>query len=76
MVGQNIPILTGQTASSGSNTNPFNTYTRQDVGITLAVRPQVSEGGSITMQVYQEVSAVDSTVDTSGGGLATKKNAP
>ncbi|KPC50304.1 type II secretion system secretin GspD [Amantichitinum ursilacus] len=73
MVGQNIPILTGQTASSGSNTNPFNTYTRQDVGITLAVRPQVSEGGAITMQVYQEVSGVDSTVNTSGGGLATKK---
>ncbi len=73
LVGQNIPILTGQTASTGSNTNPFNTYTRQDIGITLAVRPQVSEGGSITMQVYQEVSSIDSTVNTNGGGIATKK---
>ncbi|GGP24910.1 type II secretion system secretin GspD [Silvimonas amylolytica] len=73
MVGQNIPILTGQTASTGSNTNPFNTYTRQDIGITLAVRPQVSEGGTITMQVYQEVSSIDSTVNTNGGGIATKK---
>ncbi|MDR3426423.1 MULTISPECIES: type II secretion system secretin GspD [Silvimonas] len=73
MVGQNIPILTGQTASTGSNQNPFNTYTRQDIGITLAVRPQVSEGGTITMQVYQEVSDVDTTVNTNGGGIATKK---
>ncbi|MBB5189562.1 general secretion pathway protein D [Silvimonas terrae] len=73
LVGQNIPILTGQTASTGSNTNPFNTYTRQDIGITLAVRPQVSEGGSITMQVYQEVSSIDTTVNTNGGGIATKK---
>ena len=73
LVGQNIPIQTGTSSSSGANNSPFTTYTREDVGITLAVRPQVSEGGSITMQVYQEVSSVDTSVNTQGGGIATKK---
>lgn len=71
-VGQNIPIITGSQASSSNNTNPFVTVERKDVGIKLRVKPQVSEGGSITLNVYQEVSSVDNSVSTSGAGLATK----
>ena len=73
IVGQNLPFVTGTQAATGSNPNPFTTIDRKDVGITLKVKPQVSEGGSITMQVYQEVSSVDTTVNTQGAGLATKK---
>lgn len=72
-VGQNIPIVTGSyTTSSSGSTNPFTTVERKDVGIKLKVRPQVSDGGTITLTVSQEVSGVDSTVNTSGAGLATK----
>ncbi|WP_148715205.1 type II secretion system secretin GspD [Chitinolyticbacter meiyuanensis] len=73
MVGQNIPIITGTQSSTGSNPNPFTTVDREDIGITLKVRPQVSEGGTITMNVYQEVSSIDESVNTSGSGIATKK---
>jgi general secretion pathway protein D len=73
MVGQNIPILTGSyTTVSGSTTNPFQTVERRDVGIVLRIKPQISDSGSITLTVAQEVSSVDNTVDTAGAGLATK----
>ncbi|XZG71627.1 type II secretion system secretin GspD [Chitinibacteraceae bacterium HSL-7] len=73
MVGQNIPIITGTQSSTGSNPNPFTTVERQDIGVTLSVKPQVSEGGTITMTVYQEVSNVDDSVNTDGTGIATSK---
>lgn len=73
IVGQNVPFITGTQAATGSNSNPFTTIERKDVGIQLRVKPQVSEGGAITMQVYQEVSSVDTTVATGNAGLATKK---
>jgi general secretion pathway protein D len=73
MVGQNIPILTGSyTTISGSATNPFQTVERRDVGIVLKIKPQISDSGSITLTVAQEVSSVDHSVETAGAGLATK----
>ncbi len=60
VVGQNVPIITGSYAQTGSSTTvtPFQTYTRQDVGLTLRVRPQVSDNGIVKMQIYQEVSSI------------------
>ena len=66
MVGQNVPFVTGQfvtsaSAGAGANVNPFQTIERRDVGLTLRVRPQISEGGAIKLVIYQEVSSVEST---------------
>jgi len=59
IVGQNVPFVTGQytTAASGAN-NPFQTIERKDVGLSLSVRPQISEGGTVKMAIYQETSSV------------------
>ncbi|WP_269530764.1 type II secretion system secretin GspD [Chitinimonas sp. BJYL2] len=73
LVGQNIPIITGTQSSTGANQNPFTTVERKDVGIQLKVKPQVSEGGAITLSVSQEVSSIDASVSTNGTGIATKK---
>jgi general secretion pathway protein D len=73
LVGQNIPIVTGTQSSTGANQNPFTTVERKDVGIKLKIRPQISEGGAITLQVSQEVSSIDTSVNTQGTGIATKK---
>lgn len=74
VVGQNVPFVTGQytanNASAGA-VNPFQTIERKDVGLTLKVKPQISESGSVKMTIYQEVSSVDST--TSNAGLITNK---
>jgi general secretion pathway protein D len=58
LVGQNVPITTGEVLS-GNNNNPFRTIERQDVGIKLKVRPQINADGAITLFLRQEVSSVD-----------------
>jgi len=59
IVGQNVPFITGQyTTQASATVNPFQTIERRDVGLTLRVRPQISEGGAIKLVIYQEVSSV------------------
>ncbi|MBQ1784088.1 MAG: type II secretion system secretin GspD [Gammaproteobacteria bacterium] len=57
IVGQEVPILTGSTASS-SNSNPFQTISRQEVGVKLKVTPQINEGNAVQMEIEQEVSGI------------------
>ena len=70
IVGQNVPFITGQytTAASGgaAGVNPFQTIERKDVGLSLRVRPQISEGGTVKMAIYQETSAVQDTANAAG----------
>jgi len=77
VVGQNVPFITGSFAQAagvaGSAVNPFQTIERKDVGLTLRVRPQVAEGGSIKLGIYQEVSSVDQTTLTNASGVTTNK---
>jgi general secretion pathway protein D len=74
IVGQNVPFVTGQytTAASGgtAGVNPFQTIERKDIGLSLRVRPQISEGGTVKMAIYQETSAIQSTTTS---GLITSK---
>lgn len=60
VIGQNVPIITGSYAQTGSTATvtPFQTVSRQDVGLTLRVRPQISETGIVKMQIFQEVSSI------------------
>jgi len=74
LVGQNVPFITGQFAQPGQApgaVNPFQTFERRDVGLQLRVRPQVSEGGSVRLAIYLEVSSV--VPGTVQGGLITNK---
>ena len=76
VVGENVPFITGQFTNTGtSTTSPFQTIERKDVGITLRIRPQIGESGSVRMTIYQEQSAVESTTaaGTSNAGPSTTK---
>jgi general secretion pathway protein D len=67
IVGQNVPFITGQfTSAASAAINPFQTIERRDVGLTLRVRPQISEGGTIKLVIYQEVSRVEDTSNPAG----------
>jgi general secretion pathway protein D len=71
-VGKNVPIISGSfTTTSGTSTNPFQTIDRRDVGLTLKVRPQISEGGTIKMAIYHETSSVDQTTINAAAGITT-----
>ncbi len=76
-IGQNVPFVTGQytnsTSSSGGTVNPFQTIERKDVGLTLKVKPQISENGTVKLTIYQEVSSVQASTVNSINGPTTNK---
>lgn len=59
VVGENVPFVTGSVSTSSAGTaNPYTTIERKDVGVTLKVVPHIGEGGSVRLEVEQEVSDV------------------
>jgi len=58
VVGQNIPFVASRSTSETNLSNQFNTIERRDVGITLRITPQISEGGTVRLNLFEEVSAV------------------
>ena len=72
VVGQNVPFVTGTQLSSANN-NPFQTIERQDIGISLKVKPQINEGNNIKMDIEQEVSDVSATSVTGASDITTNK---
>ena len=73
VVGQNVPVVTGSyatpTANTATSVTAFNTFDRRDVGVTLHVKPQITEGGILKLQLYQEDSSVDTTTTNNPGGV-------
>jgi len=73
VIGQNVPFLTGSFTTAGNqSSNPFQTIERRDVGTTLKVRPTVMEGGTVRLQIFQEVSSVNARLSE---GIVTNKRA-
>lgn len=72
LVGQEVPITTGETLLDG-NANPFRTTQRQDIGVKLVVRPQINAGGSITLFLRQEVSSINGVLTDSANDLVLNK---
>ena len=74
VVGENVPFVTGSVTTNGGTANPYTSIERKDVGVTLKVIPHIGEGGSIRLEVEQEVSAV---ADSKGqaSDLVTSKRA-
>ena len=74
IVGQNVPFVTGESTGSASSTeNPFRTIEREDIGISLRVTPQINEGDAITLDIYQEVSAINSSATGAVDIVTTKR---
>jgi len=83
VVGQNVPFVTGTytTSTTGTSTGngslqsggPFQTIQRQDVGITLKVKPQINEGNAVKLEIAQEVSNVVPSANAATQGPTTNK---
>ncbi len=71
IVGQNVPFVTGQNATQGGTAVPFQTIQRKDIGLTLKVTPQISEGNTVRLNIYQEVSSISNT--TGAADIITNK---
>lgn len=74
VVGQNVPFVTGSftnTGASSGSVDPFQTIQREDVGITLKVKPQINEGNAVVLQIEQEVSSISN--DAQAADIITDK---
>ncbi|MCR5881097.1 hypothetical protein [Phenylobacterium sp. J367] len=72
LVGQEVPVTTGEVLAD-SNTNPFRTTARQNVGVQLEVTPQINAGGTVTLTLRQEVSSIAGGLSTSVGDVVLNK---
>jgi general secretion pathway protein D len=60
-VGQEVPFVSGSYSNSGGTTgsvNPFTTVNREQVGVKLAITPQINEGDSMVLEISQEISSI------------------
>jgi general secretion pathway protein D len=78
VVGRNVPFVTGQFtntgAGGGGSVNPFQTIERKDVGLTLRIKPQISENGTIRLTVFQENSEIAKVQTAGSADLITTKS--
>jgi general secretion pathway protein D len=66
LVGQNVPLITGQSTGAASETdNPFTTIERKDIGISLEITPRINQGDTITLDIKQKVESIDRSVTAS-----------
>jgi len=75
VIGKNVPFVTGQYTNTGTGTtSPFQTVERKDVGLTLRIKPQIGEGGTVRMTIFQEASdVIQQAAGTLGAGPTTSK---
>ena len=76
-VGQEVPFETGSyTGVGGSNlpSNPFTTIERKNVGLTLRITPQISEGNAVKLNIEQEISRVDPQAASNIGAVDVVTN--
>ncbi len=77
VIGENVPFVTGSysnnNTSGSTGSNPFTTVERKDVGLTLKVRPQINENGTVKLVIYQETSSVKAGTEKDANGPTTTK---
>ncbi len=69
-VGQEVPFVTGQTLGN-NNQNPFQTISREKVGIHLEVTPQISDGDVIQLDIKQSVNSIANDATTRAVDIIT-----
>lgn len=75
VVGQNVPFVTGSyTGTSSTPSNPFQTIKREDVGLSLKIKPQINEGDSIRLEITQEVSSVNLSAESATDVITNKRS--
>jgi len=77
VVGKNVPFVTGSYTGTGGSTtpsNPFQTIDRQDIGLTLKIKPQINEGTSIRLDIVQESSSLEESSQSTSDKITKKRS--
>jgi general secretion pathway protein D len=76
IVGENVPFLSKIEREGASLNQPvLQSIERRDVGITLRIKPQISEGDYIRLDIYQEISAIAPMAENAADLITTKRSA-
>ncbi len=70
-VGSNIPYQTRSAADSGTET--YSSYEYKDVGITLKITPRISKGRMVRLDVFQELTKLNTVNQSSPDRPTTLK---
>lgn len=70
-VGKNVPFQTRSAAENGTET--YNSFEYKDVGINLKITPQISKDRLVRLDVYQELTKLDSVNQSSPDRPTTLK---
>jgi general secretion pathway protein D len=76
VIGSNVPFVTGSFTSTGASsgsTNPFQTIQREDVGLTLKIKPQINEGDAMRLDIEQEISSIADSVAGASDIITNKR---
>ncbi len=77
VVAQNVPFVTGSFATVGDSAvpeRPFQTIERRDVGLSLKVKPQITDDDMVRMAIAQEVSNLTGSAAAAGGEITARRN--
>lgn len=77
LVAQKVPFVTGSYSTVGDSAvpdQPFQTISRENVGLTLRVKPQITSEGTVRMEIEQEVSSLTNTASAAGGEITQQRN--
>jgi general secretion pathway protein D len=58
VVGENVPFIAQRERDITTTNTVLNSIDRKDVGITLRITPQITEGDYVKLDIYQEISAL------------------
>ena len=72
LVGQEIPITTGESLGA-NNITPFRTTAREEIGVKLEIKPQINDSGSVALFIRQEVSSIAGAQLPNSNDLITNK---
>jgi general secretion pathway protein D len=77
IVGENVPFISVRESDPARSQSIFSSIERKDVGITLRITPQITEGDFVKLDIYQEISALkqESTLVVLSVGPTTTKRA-
>ncbi|MEB8432900.1 type II secretion system secretin GspD [Cocleimonas sp. KMM 6892] len=77
VIGEEVPFVTGSYTSTGDGTsvsNPFQTVEREDIGITLKIKPQINDGSSVRLDIEQEVSSISASSTSAEDRITNKRS--
>ncbi|MBI5739346.1 MAG: hypothetical protein HZA16_01385 [Nitrospirae bacterium] len=77
IVGENVPFISKRERDVTTTNTVLSSIERRDVGITLRLTPQITEGDYVKLDIYQEISALKETTEsilTTVGPTTTKRS--